>query len=99
MISGKNHPLHHVRPICGSLTSAVTGHPHLKTPNIDALAAQGALDRVNPPPPVCNASRMTFFTRRPMRPRAPNWNGFPARRRADTLGDHLGPGGACTGAG
>ena len=67
------------------------GHPHLRTPNIDALAARGVrFDRAYVQSPVCGPSRMSFYTGRYMRSHGANWNGFPLRVGEPTLGDHLG---------
>src|SRR3954464_10897710 len=39
------------------------GHPHLKTPNIDALAARGLrFTNAYVQSPVCGSSRMSFYT-------------------------------------
>ena len=66
------------------------GHPHLKTPNIDALAARGVrFDRAYVQSPICGPSRMSFYTGRYMRSHGSNWNGFPLRVGEPTLGDHL----------
>jgi arylsulfatase A-like enzyme len=66
------------------------GHPHLKTPHIDALAARGVrFDRAYVQSPVCGPSRMSFYTGRYMRSHGANWNGFPLRVGEPTLGDHL----------
>ncbi len=41
------------------------GHPTLKTPNIDALAARGVrFSRAYVQAPVCGPSRMSFYTGR-----------------------------------
>ncbi len=66
------------------------GHPHLKTPNVDALAARGVrFDRAYVQSPVCGPSRMSFYTGRYMRSHGANWNAFPLRVGEPTLGDHL----------
>ena len=66
------------------------GHPRLKTPNIDALAARGVrFDRAYVQSPVCGPSRMSFYTGRYMRSHGANWNRFPLRVDEPTLGDHL----------
>ena len=66
------------------------GHPHLKTPNIDALAARGVrFSRAYVQSPICGPSRMSFYTGRYMRSHGSNWNGFPLRVGEPTLGDHL----------
>jgi arylsulfatase A-like enzyme len=66
------------------------GHPFLKTPNIDALAARGVrFTRAYVQSPVCGPSRMSYYTGRYMRSHGSNWNGFPLRIGEPTLGDHL----------
>ncbi len=66
------------------------GHPHLKTPNIDALAGRGVrFTRAYVQSPVCGPSRMSFYTGRYMRSHGSNWNNFPLRAGEPTLGDHL----------
>jgi arylsulfatase A-like enzyme len=66
------------------------GHPHLETPNIDALAARGVrFNRAYVQSPICGPSRMSFYTGRYMRSHGSNWNGFPLRVGEPTLGDHL----------
>lgn len=68
------------------------GHPHLQTPNIDALARRGVrFDRAYVQSPVCGPSRMSFYTGRYMRSHGSNWNRFPLRIGEPTLGDHLRP--------
>ncbi len=66
------------------------GHPHLATPNVDALAKRGVrFDRAYVQAPVCGPSRMSFYTGRYMRSHGSNWNRFPLRIGEPTLGDHL----------
>ena len=66
------------------------GHPHLQTPNIDALAGRGVrFSRAYVQSPVCGPSRMSFYTGRYMRSHGSNWNGFPLRVGEPTLGNHL----------
>jgi arylsulfatase A-like enzyme len=66
------------------------GHPRLKTPNLDALAARGVrFTRAYVQSPICGPSRMSFYTGRYMRSHGSNWNGFPLRVGEPTLGDHL----------
>ena len=67
-----------------------TGHPTLKTPNIDALAARGVrFTRAYVQSPICGPSRMSFYTGRYMRSHGSHWNGWPLRVGEPTLGDHL----------
>ena len=69
-----------------------TGHPFLKTPNIDALAARGVrFDRAYVQSPICGPSRMSTYTGRYVRSHGSTWNGFPLRVGEMTLGDHLEP--------
>ena len=66
------------------------GHPFLKTPNIDALAARGVrFTRAYAQSPVCGPSRMSYYTGRYVRSHGATWNGFPLRIGEPTLGDHL----------
>ncbi len=66
------------------------GHPTIKTPNIDALAARGVrFTRAYVQSPVCGPSRMSFYTGRYMRSHGANWNRFPLRVGEPTLGSHL----------
>jgi arylsulfatase A-like enzyme len=66
------------------------GHPHLRTPHLDALAARGVrFTRAYVQSPICGPSRMSFYTGRYMRSHGSNWNGFPLRVGEPTLGDHL----------
>ena len=66
------------------------GHPHLKTPHIDELAAEGVLfTNAFVQSPVCGPSRMSAYTGRYMRSHGSTWNGMPLRIGEPTLGDHL----------
>jgi len=68
------------------------GHPHLKTPNIDALAARGVrFTRAYVQSPVCGASRMSFYTGRYVHSHGASWNGIPLKVGEMTLGDYLRP--------
>ncbi|MFV0384939.1 alkaline phosphatase family protein [Paracoccus sp. (in: a-proteobacteria)] len=66
------------------------GHPHLHTPHIDALAAQGVrFSNAYVQSPFCGPSRMSSYTGRYCRSHGATWNGFPLRVGEPTLGDHL----------
>ncbi|MCP5037272.1 MAG: sulfatase-like hydrolase/transferase [Rhodobacteraceae bacterium] len=66
------------------------GHPHLHTPNIDALAAKGVrFTRSYVQSPICGASRMSTYTGRYSSSHGAQWNGFPLRVGEQTMGDHL----------
>jgi len=68
------------------------GHPHLKTPAMDAIAARGVrFDRAYVNATVCGPSRMCYYTGRTMSSHGSNWNGVPLRVGEPTLGDHLRP--------
>lgn len=68
------------------------GHPHLKTPHIDALARRGVrFDRAYVQSPFCGPSRMSYYTGRYCHSHGATWNGFPLRVGEPTLGDHLRP--------
>jgi arylsulfatase A-like enzyme len=68
------------------------GHPHLATPNIDALAARGVrFARAYVQSPVCGASRMSFYTGRYVSSHGAAWNGYPLKVGEMTLGDYLRP--------
>jgi len=71
------------------------GHPHLHTPNIDALAARGVrFVNTYVQSPVCGPSRMSAYTGRYVRSHGSTWNGMPLRVGEPTLGDHLRAAGA-----
>jgi arylsulfatase A-like enzyme len=66
------------------------GHPHLHTPNIDALAAEGVrFTRAYVQSPVCGASRMSFYTGRYVHSHGATWNRIPLKVGERTMGDHL----------
>ena len=66
------------------------GHPHLHTPNIDALATEGVrFTRAYCQSPVCGASRMSFYTGRYCHSHGATWNRVPLKVGEHTLGDHL----------
>ena len=66
------------------------GHPSIRTPNIDALAARGVrFTRAYVQSPVCGPSRMSFYTGRYMHSHGANWNRYPLRVGEPTLGAHL----------
>ncbi|MEM9059010.1 MAG: sulfatase-like hydrolase/transferase [Pseudomonadota bacterium] len=66
------------------------GHPHLKTPNMDRLAAMGVrFDRAYVQSPVCGASRMSTYTGRYVHSHGAAWNNMPLKVGELTLGDHL----------
>jgi arylsulfatase A-like enzyme len=67
-----------------------TGHPTLKTSNIDAMARRGVrFSQAYVQSPICGPSRMCFYTGRYMRSHGSHWNGWPLRVGEPTLGDHL----------
>lgn len=66
------------------------GHPTLKTPHFDRVAAQGVrFTQAHVQSPVCGSSRMSFYTGRYASSHGAQWNGFPLRVGEITLGDHL----------
>jgi len=68
------------------------GHPSIKTPNIDALAARGVLfNKTYAQSTICGPSRMSFYTGRYVRSHGSLWNEHPLRVGEMTLGDHLRP--------
>jgi arylsulfatase A-like enzyme len=68
------------------------GHPHLHTPNIDALAARGVrFSQAYVQSTVCGPSRMSIYTGRYMRSHGSTQNGVPLKVGEMTLGDHLRP--------
>ena len=70
------------------------GHPHIKTPHIDALARRGVrFDRAFVQSPVCGGSRMSFYTGRYNITHGATYNNFPLRIDEMTIGDYLRPAG------
>lgn len=66
------------------------GHPTLRTPGFDRLAAMGVrFSRAYVQSPVCGASRMCFYTGRYVHSHGAAWNNFPLKVGEVTLGDHL----------
>lgn len=66
------------------------GHPHLKTPNFDRVAAGGVrFSRAYVQSPVCGASRMSAYTGRYCQSHGAQGNGYPLRVGELTLGDHM----------
>ncbi|MEM1313798.1 MAG: sulfatase-like hydrolase/transferase, partial [Pseudomonadota bacterium] len=66
------------------------GHPHLKTPHWDALAARGVrFSRAYCQSPICGASRMSFYTGRYVDSHGASHNMVPLKAGEVTLGDHL----------
>ena len=69
-----------------------SGHPSIRTPNIDALARRGVrFDRTYVQSPICGPSRMSFYTGRYASSHGALWNEHPLRVGEMTLGDHLRP--------
>ncbi|WP_316233670.1 alkaline phosphatase family protein [Bradyrhizobium sp. SZCCHNPS2010] len=67
-----------------------SGHPFLKTPNIDRLAQRGVRFRnAYVQSTICGPSRMCVYTGRYVRSHGSSWNGVPLRVGEPTLGDHL----------
>jgi arylsulfatase A-like enzyme len=74
-----------------------SGHPTIRTPNIDALAARGVrYDQAYVQSTICGPSRMSYYTGRYVRSHGSYWNEHPLRVGEMTLGDHLRPLGART---
>jgi arylsulfatase A-like enzyme len=69
-----------------------SGHPHIRTPNIDALARRGVrFDRAFIQAPVCGGSRMSTYTGRYNITHGATYNNFPLRVDEWTMGDYLRP--------
>ncbi len=68
------------------------GHPTLKTPHIDSLAASGTrFSKAYVQSPVCGPSRMSFYTGRYVQSHGASWNFYPLPIGEKTLGDYLRP--------
>lgn len=68
------------------------GHPTLKTPHLDALAARGVIfDHAYVQSPVCGPSRMSYYTGRYVHSHGASWNFVPLKAGEMTIGDHLRP--------
>ena len=66
------------------------GHPHLQTPNIDALAADGMnFTHSYVQSPFCGPSRMSFLTGRYVSSHGATWNGVPLSVGQLNIGDYL----------
>jgi arylsulfatase A-like enzyme len=66
------------------------GHPTLKTPNIDGLAARGVrFTKAYVQSTICGPSRMSAYTGRYVRSHGSTQNGVPLRVGEPTMGDHL----------
>jgi arylsulfatase A-like enzyme len=69
-----------------------TGHPAIRTPNIDRLAARGTLfRRAFVQSPVCGGSRMSYYSGRYNLTHGATYNNFPLRIDEKTMGDYLRP--------
>ena len=67
-----------------------SGHPYLKTPNIDALAERGVrFDRAYVTSGVCGPSRMSYYTGRYAVSHGATWNRVPLAVGEITLGEML----------
>lgn len=68
------------------------GHPTLKTPTIDAIAADGInFSRAYTQAPVCGPSRMSFYTGRYAMSHGATYNNVPLKLSEKTIGDYLRP--------
>jgi arylsulfatase A-like enzyme len=67
-----------------------SGHPYLRTPNIDALARRGVrFDRAYVTSGVCGPSRMSYYTGRYAISHGATWNRVPLSVGEVTLGEML----------
>ncbi len=66
------------------------GHPYLKTPNFDRVAATGMrFTRCYVQSPICGSSRMSTYTGRYCNSHGAQQNNHPLKVGEHTLGDHL----------
>ncbi len=66
------------------------GHPYLRTPNLDALAARGVrFEQAFVNSGVCGPSRMSYYTGRYPSSHGTTWNRVPLSVSEVTLGEHL----------
>ena len=66
------------------------GHPHIRTPHIDALAARGVrFTRCCAQGPVCGPSRMSTYTGRYVASHGCTWNFVPVGVHMPTMGDFM----------
>ena len=66
------------------------GHPWLKTPHIDRLAAKGVrFDKAYIQSPLCGPSRMSTYTGRYVHSHGASTNNVPLKVGERTMGDHL----------
>ena len=69
-----------------------TGHPTIKTPNIDALAARGVtFSNTYCQSPICGPSRMSTYTGRYVSSHGTSSNFAPLRIGEKNIGHHLNP--------
>lgn len=69
---------------------ACYGHPHIRTPNIDALAQRGVrFDRAFVNSGVCGPSRMSYYTGRYPSTHGATWNRVPLSVGEVTMGEYL----------
>lgn len=69
-----------------------TGHPTIKTPNIDALASRGVnFSNTYCQSPICGPSRMSVYTGRYVSTHGATANFTPLRIGEKNIGDHLNP--------
>lgn len=77
---------------------ACNGHPTIRTPNIDRLAARGVnFTKCFVQAPVCGSSRMSFYTGKYIFSHGATYNGVPLNIGEMTLGDHMRELGVTTG--